>query len=44
MILVLTIFTNIIALLRATNNNIHFNSGQNLLYHLEIGEIVYYIK
>ena len=42
--LVPTIFTNIIALLRATNNNIHFNLGQNLLYRLATGEIVYYVK
>ena len=42
--LVLTIFTNIIVLLRATTNDIHFNSGQNLLYHLAMGKTVYYIK
>ena len=42
--LVPTIFTNIIALLRATNNNIYFNSGQNLLYRLVTGETVYYIR
>ena len=42
--LVLTIFINIVALLRATVNDIHFNLGQNLLYYLAIGEIVYYTK
>ena len=42
--LVLTIFINIIALLRATVNDIHFNLRQNLLYCLAIGEIVCYIK
>jgi hypothetical protein len=39
-----TFFINIIALLRATNNNIHFNSGRNLLYHLATSETVYYAK
>ena len=43
-VLVLTIFTNIIVLLRATENNIHFDLGWNLLYYLVIGEIVCYIK
>jgi len=42
--LVPTIFTNIIALLRATNNDIHFNLGRNLLYRLAISKIVCYIK
>jgi hypothetical protein len=42
--LVPTIFINIIALLRDTNNNIHFDLGQNLLYRLATSEIVYYIK
>ena len=42
--LVPTIFTNIVALLRATNNDIHFNLGRNLLYRLATGEIVYYAK
>ena len=42
--LVPTIFINIVALLRATNNNIHFNLGRNLLYRLVTGEIVYYAK
>jgi hypothetical protein len=42
--LVLTFFINIIALLRATENDIYFNLGWNILYCLETGEIVYYIK
>ena len=42
--LVPTIFTNIVALLRATNNDIHFDLGRNLLYHLATGEIVYYAR
>ena len=42
--LVPTIFTNIIALLRATNNDIHFDLGRNLLYRLATGETVYYAK
>ena len=42
--LVPTIFTNIVALLRATNNDIHFDLGRNLLYYLATGEIVYYVK
>ena len=42
--LVLTIFTNIVVLLRATVNDIYFNLRQNLLYYLVIGETVYYIK
>jgi len=42
--LVPTIFTNIVALLRATNNDIYFNLGRNLLYCLATGEIVYYTK
>ena len=42
--LVPTIFINIVALLRATNNNIYFNLGRNLLYRLATSEIVYYIK
>jgi len=37
-------FINIIALLRATNNDIHFNLGRNLLYCLATGETVYYAK
>ena len=42
--LVSTIFINIVALLRATNNDIHFNLGRNLLYRLATSEIVCYIK
>jgi hypothetical protein len=42
--LVPTIFINIVALLRATNNNIYFDLGRNLLYYLATGKIVYYIK
>ena len=42
--LVPTMFTNIVALLRATNNDIHFDLGRNLLYRLVTGEIVYYTK
>ena len=42
--LVPTMFTNIVALLRATNNDIYFNLGQNLLYRLATGEIVYYAR
>ena len=37
-------FINIIALSRATVNDIHFDLGQNLLYCLATGEIVYYAK
>jgi len=39
-----TFFTNIIALLRATDNDIHFNLGRNVLYRLATGEIVCYVK
>jgi hypothetical protein len=42
--LVPTIFINIVALLRAIDNDIHFNLGRNLLYRLATGEIVYYTK
>ena len=42
--LVPTIFINIIALLRATNNDIYFDLGRNLLYRLATGEIVCYAK
>jgi hypothetical protein len=42
--LVPTIFINIVALLRATNNNIYFDLGRNLLYRLVTGEIVCYMK
>ena len=43
-VLVPTIFINIVVLLRATVNNIHFDLRWNLLYHLVMGETVYYIK
>src|SRR6267154_1803212 len=42
--LVPTMFTNIVALLRATNNDIHFDLGRNLLYRLATGETVCYTK
>jgi hypothetical protein len=42
--LVPTIFINIIALLRATDNDIHFDLGRNILYRLVTGETVYYTK
>ena len=42
--LVPTIFINIVALLRATNNDIYFDLGRNLLYHLASGETIYYVK
>ena len=44
MALVPTIFTNIIALLRATNNDIYFDLGRNVLYRLVTSEIVCYIR
>ena len=37
-------FINIVALLRATNNDIYFNLGWDVLYRLVTGEIVYYTK
>ena len=43
-VLVFTIFINIVVLLRATENDIHFNLGWNLLYYLETGKTVYYTK
>ena len=43
-VLVPTMFINIVVLLRATVNNIHFDLGRNLLYHLAIGKTVYYTK
>ena len=43
-VLVLTMFINIVVLLRATANDIYFNLRRNLLYYLKIGEIAYYIK
>jgi len=39
-----TFFINIVALLRATNNNIYFDLGRNLLYYLVTGETVYYAR
>jgi hypothetical protein len=42
--LVPTMFTNIVALLRATNNDIHFDLGRNLLYCLATGKTVCYAK
>jgi len=39
-----TFFINIIALLRATNNDIHFNLGRNVLYRLVTSKTVCYIK
>jgi len=42
--LVPTMFINIVALLRATKNDIHFDLGWNLLYYLSTGKIVCYIK
>ena len=43
-VLVPTIFTNIVALLRATNNDIYFDLGRNLLYYLATSKTVCYIK
>jgi len=42
--LVPTIFTNIVALSRATDNDIHFDLGRNLLYRLVTSKTVCYIK
>jgi len=42
--LVPTMFINIVALLRATENDIYFDLGRNLLYCLVTGEIVCYAK
>jgi hypothetical protein len=42
--LVPTIFINIVALLRATNNDIHFDLGRNVLYYLVTGETVCYAR
>jgi len=39
-----TFFINIIALLRATDNDIYFNLGRNMLYRLVTGETVCYVK
>jgi len=43
-VLVPTIFINIVALLRAIDNDIYFNLGRNLLYRLATGETVCYAK
>jgi len=43
-ILAPTFFINIVALLRATDNDIYFNLGRNVLYRLATGEIVCYVK
>jgi hypothetical protein len=42
--LVPTMFTNIVALSRATDNDIYFDLGRNLLYCLATGETVCYAK
>ena len=42
--LVPTFFINIVALLRATVNDIYFNLGWNVLYHLATSETVYYTR
>jgi hypothetical protein len=42
--LVPTMFTNIVVLSRATDNDIHFDLGRNLLYRLATGETVCYAK
>jgi len=42
--LVPTIFINIVALLRATDNDIHFDLGRNVPYYLATGETVDYAK
>jgi len=42
--LVPTMFINIVALLRATENDIYFDLGRNLLYRLATGETVCYAK
>jgi len=39
-----TFFINIIALLRATDNDIYFDLGRNVLYRLVTGKTVYYTK
>jgi hypothetical protein len=39
-----TFFINIVALLRATNNDIYFDLGRNLLYRLVTGKTVCYVK
>ena len=42
--LVPTFFINIVALLRATKNDIYFDLGRNILYCLKTGKTVYHIK
>jgi len=42
--LVPTIFINIVALLRAIDNDIYFDLRRNLLYRLATGETVCYAK
>jgi len=39
-----TFFTNIVALSRATDNDIHFDLGRNVLYYLATGKTVCYAK
>jgi hypothetical protein len=39
-----TMFINIVALLRATDNDIYFDLGRNLLYCLATGKTVCYVK
>jgi len=39
-----TFFINIVALLRATNNDIYFDLGRNVLYRLATSKTVYYAK
>jgi hypothetical protein len=43
-VLVPTMFTNIVALLRAIDNDIYFDLGRNLLYRLATSEIVCYAR
>jgi hypothetical protein len=43
-VLIPTIFINIVVLSRITANDIYFDSGWNLLYYLTTGKIVYYAK
>jgi len=43
-VLVPTMFINIVVLLRATNNDIYFDLGRNILYRLATSKIVYYAK
>ena len=42
--LVPTIFINIVALLRAIDNDIYFDLGRNILYRLATSETVCYAK